>query len=169
MVQRLAEILPAAQFAVCEFDYPGVPSDTPETWRAERTEMWLQAAVDNARANISTIVCGLVHADEVLATPSASLVPPLRFAFLEATNEEIARRLRERYATPLFAELLWRQVHITPEAFIPTMFQYQCELRSLFSDARYETFFVETTSRPVADTAHQLAAWILRQTHPPQQ
>ena len=164
---QLADILPAEQFSVCEFDYPGVPSNTPETWRAERTETWLRAAIDNARANISTVVCGLVHADEVLAAPSAPFVPPIRFAFLEATNDEIARRLQERYATPLFAELLWRQEHITSEAFIPTMFQYQRELRNLFSDAKYGTLFVETTCRQEVETAYHLATWILREANPP--
>jgi gluconate kinase len=167
MARQLAEILPAAQFSVCEFDYPGVPSNTPDTWRAERTETWLRIAVENARSNISTVVCGLVHPDEVLAASSASLVPPIRFIFLEATHEEIARRLRERYAIPLFAELLWRQDHITPEAFIPTMFPYQRELRDLFSNAKYGTLLVETTGRSVTETTQQLAAWILKQSNPP--
>jgi len=32
MARQLADIQPSAQFSGCEFDYPGVASNTPETW-----------------------------------------------------------------------------------------------------------------------------------------
>ena len=161
MAAQLVKLLPPGRFAVCEFDYPGVPSNTPETWRAERTESWLRQAIDNAHKNISTVVCGLCHADEVFAAPSASLVPPIRLAYLEAADDEIARRLRDRYTNPFFVELLWRQDHITPEKLISDMFPYQRELRNLFSDPKYRTLFVDTTGRQVTETAEHLAEWIL--------
>jgi len=163
---ELGRVLPPAAFSVYEFDYPGVPSDTPDTWRAERTESWLQTATVNAASNISTVVCGLIHPDESAAAPSAAIAPPIRYAFLEASDEQIASRLQERYTTPLFAHLLWRQARITPDQFIPTMFSYQRELRTLFSDPRYSTYFVDTTQASVAETGSLLARWICEQANP---
>jgi hypothetical protein len=163
---ELGRVLPPAAFSVYEFDYPGVPSDTPDTWRAERTESWLHTATVNAGSNISTIVCGLIHPDESIAAPSASVAPPIRFAFLEASDDQIASRLQERYTTPLFADLLWRQARITPEQFIPTMFSYQRDLRTRFSNPRYSTYFVDTTQASVAETGILLARWICEQPNP---
>jgi hypothetical protein len=160
---ELGMVLPPAGYSVYEFDYPGVPSNTPESWRAERTETWLRTAVDNARSSISTIICGLVHPDEALAAPSAVLAPTIRFAFLEASDEEICRRLRERYQNPRYAEYLWRQEKITPEAFVPTMLPYQRQLRVLFGDPQHGTYFLDTTEATPHETARQLASWIAEQ------
>jgi len=163
---ELGKVLPPASYSVYEFDYPGVPSNTPDSCRAERTEQWLRIAVLNACDEVSTVVCGLVHPDEVIAAPSVQHAPPVRFAFLEASDEQIAVRLQERYSTPMFAELLWRQEKIRPETFIPTMFAYQRSLRTMFGGPNYSTYFVDTSHASVSETGSVLARWIREQPNP---
>jgi len=165
MVLHLRRTLPKTEFAVYEFDEPGVPSHTPRTWREERTESWLQIATENRDSGLSTIVCGLVHPDEVLAAPTARMATPSRFTLLTVADRELEDRLRRRYATPLYAQLLTKQTGISPEEFIPTMIPYQQELLRLFSQLEYGTFILDTTDVSEKETSRVLVGWISEQPH----
>ncbi len=118
-------------FSVHDFDEVGVPENADALWRQKTTNFWITKAIENAKQNRSTVICGVVVPTEILNSPSKQNIP-ISFGFIHIDENIIRSRLQARgwneqlihnnitWAQHLEKDVLNQQHHIIIDASTQT-------------------------------------------------
>jgi gluconate kinase len=159
IARELVKRVPESKFAIHDFDERGVPANTPDSWITEEAKYWLGVAAEKSEEEMSTVICG--DAPEVFYDFWREFgAPRPKFLLLEASDEEIARRLRKRYRDAGLARYLERQLGLSPEKFIPVVLAEKRLLSTVLSRHEYEATILDTSDMSPLETAEDVESWI---------
>ena len=143
---------------VHDFDELGVPLDADQTWRIETTKKWLIIAKENILKNISTIVIGLTHPNEVNEIAEMEGIQ-VRYCMLEVQSEELKRRLIAlRFSSSERIENLKKYEGVTPDQFFDNNKKHVEEIKN--EALERNATFIETTNISPQETAKKVLNWI---------
>ncbi len=123
LVGILKSILPN-KFDVHDLDEKllGVDISAPNWlsgWRNETTQYFTELAIQNAKENKSTIVCGIVWPHEVQAASNMHLTSEVKFIFLDVEAGELKKRLfARRWSDESKIVALKKDTGLTPDEYI---------------------------------------------------
>ncbi len=158
LVKELKGRLPDG-FAVYDFDEVGVPLDADQSWRLETTRKWIKTAKQNNLKNISTIIIGLIHPDEVNEIAGVEDVS-VSYIMLEVENGELEKRLLAfRFSTPERIENLKKYEKVTPEEFFENNKRHVQKIKE--EALRHDAIFIDTTHKSPESVAKMVIDHVL--------
>lgn len=166
IIEALAKALPHMCFY--DFDSIGVPPDADKVWRQKSMELWIQKLLT---AKQPSCLLGQIVLGELLSCPSATQIDKVHFCFLDVSDIERVRRLKQRNTAPSQDILNWaswmRMHHLDPQweqhvikekAWSKLDFSYWDRLNSW--DSITTVPIIDTTGFPVEEIAQKVEKWI---------
>jgi putative ribosome biogenesis GTPase RsgA len=148
-----------ADFKVHDFDEVGVPHGADLSWRLATTRKWIETAKENSLNNISTIIVGLTHPDEVNEIAVRESVK-ISYVMLEVDDDELKKRLMAfRFSTPERIENLMKYEKVTPEEFFENNKRHVQKIKE--EALGYDAIFIDTTHKSPEDVAGEVLQRIL--------
>ncbi len=144
LVSILKDDLPLAE--VHDFDEGGVPDGADENWRIQRTNQWLEKAVEYTQKGKSTIICGVSVPKEIKNSPFYSKSLDVHYGFIYVDENEIRRRLQARG---------WQ------EKLIEDNIAWSAHLGSYVKSEKNH-YIVDGTINKAHDVAKKFADWIIK-------
>jgi hypothetical protein len=125
--------------------------DTPGDHYHEYIRLWLRLCANMAQAGrpVALFGAGFAVPHNFDATPERAFFSALHFLALVCDDDVLGARLRRRPA--------WRDTH---EELIAEHLKFNHWLRENAATAAPPVTLIDTTGRPVAETAAQVAAWV---------
>ncbi|XVS66508.1 hypothetical protein ACQPYE_10745 [Actinosynnema sp. CA-299493] len=167
------------RLAVHDFDELGVPEDADRRWRNRMTEVWVRRALEYQDRGVDLLLTGQSPLGEVLATPCAPLLDGIAVCLVDVSDEVRRSRLTTRdggrWDAPAVDAFLgwaaWHREHAKdprhrPDAITdggwPRMAWHRWTGWTA-GDRRWRTHLIDTTDRPVAESAARVERWVTRQ------
>ncbi len=142
VLKYLKKLLPVNLYDVRDFDERGVPDGGGLEWHNNETLYWLGIATENARNNMSTIICGFAEPERFKKVYKKEQHPPALLFLLHASSDTIRQRLLGRYPTSESVHEIRRASGVPLNEFVENNVSYAPELRTLF----------EKEGAPIIDT-----------------
>ncbi len=145
-------------FAVHDFDELGVPLDADNIWRIETAKKWIDIAKENKIKNISTIIVGLTHPDEISEIAKKEQIE-VKYCMLEVEYEELKRRLMAlRFSSPERIGNLKKYAGVTVEEFLENNKRHIEQIKN--EALKQDALFVNTTRMSPHTIAQHILNWI---------
>lgn len=145
-------------FAIHDFDELGVPLDADKSWRIETTKKWIDVAKKNKLKNISTIIIGLIHPEEINEIAKKEQIE-VKYCMLEVEYEELKRRLMElRFSSPERIENLKKYAGVTVEEFLENNKKHVEQIKN--EALKQKALFINTTHMSPYAIAQDILNWI---------
>jgi hypothetical protein len=170
-LSRLRDRFP--DMAWYDFERDGIPLGAGTAWRQQKTEYWLQHALEDQAGGRDVGICGGCIMGEILACPSAPQLRGLAVCLLECSNVIVrADRLRARPAGGLTQEILnwaaWQRMHADDPQWRQDVIRvgsadgmrWERWARWQRGDPRWAVWVLETTHLPIEETVDRLARWV---------
>lgn len=139
-------------FELHDFDERGVPDNVTTDWQKEETEHWIKLGKENAKQNISTIICGF-------ALPNHSTIDPIiSFVLLDLTEDVLMKRLTERFSDPINILEMQRMTKKSPQEFIEENVRSIVWLRNLCIEANAHV--INTSNLSPTEVANKINSYI---------
>jgi hypothetical protein len=165
--------------ALHDFDEIGVPAGADTAWRHRANEQWLRRALDYQARGIDLLLAGQTPLGEILAAPSATRLEAISACLLDCDDETRLARLEARgedWLARTGGELrdflgwaAWMRGHAADPTWLPHVIRHEATDAELqwsrwsdwrAGDPRWRVHVVDTSTRPVAAVAGELADWI---------
>ena len=123
LVEILKSSLPD-NFEVHDLDEKLIEADRTKPnwlydWRNKATQYFVDLALENAKQNKSTIICGVIWPSEVQAVPDIKVAPPIKFIFLDVEPDELRKRFfARRWSDESKITDLQKDTGMTPDEYI---------------------------------------------------
>lgn len=161
---------------VHDFDEIGVPPGADVAWRQRSLEQWVRRVVAYQEEGLDVLLTSQSPLGELLAAPSVVLVDGIAACLLDVADDERLRRLDERDPgkwSPREREAFvgwgrWHRGHaadprhqpeiLTRGGWPEMVWERWASWRA--GDPRWSVTVIDTTARPVTDSASQLRRWM---------
>jgi hypothetical protein len=166
-----------------DFERDGIPMGAGTAWRQQKTEYWLQQAMQDQAQGRDVGISGGCIMGEILACPSAPYLDAIAVCLLECSDVIVrANRLRARPTGGLTQDILnwaaWQRMHADDPRWRPDVIRdggwpAMCWGRwdSWWrGDPRWDVWVLETTMHlSVEEVVDRLARWVeeCRRVRPP--
>jgi hypothetical protein len=173
----LADRIPG--LAVHDFDEVGVPEGADRRWRHRTTEWWVRRALEYQERGVDLLLAGQSPLGEVLAVPSAPLLDGIAVCLIDVADEVRRDRLTARDGDRLDAAAVgaylgwaaWHRGHAGDPRYRPDVITEDSGPDMAWhrwtgwtaGDPRWSCHLLDTTDRPVADSADLLERWVAEQ------
>jgi hypothetical protein len=158
LIPYLKDSLDKNKFSIYDFDERWVPDNVSHDWRLKETNYWLKVAIDNAKNNISTIICWISLPNEITESTNSKSAPEQKICLLDISDDAISNRLKWRYQTKKSIEELKRAVWINVETFIQENIKFAIALRWLFK--KYNCEIINTSNDTIEESIKKVITWI---------
>ena len=164
---------------VHDHDEIGVPEDADVRWRNRTTEQWIRRALEYQDRGLDMILTGQSPLGEVLASPSAPQLDGIAVCLVDVADDERRRRLGRRDGGRRPPEVVdsfvgwaaWHRGHAADPRYRPDVIfadswaDMVWERWSTWTkdDGRWSTHVLDTTGRPIAQSADDLERWVVVQ------
>ncbi|NUR97679.1 MAG: hypothetical protein HOV67_20795 [Kribbellaceae bacterium] len=164
---------------VHDHDEIGVPEDADMRWRNRTTEQWIRRALEYQDRGLDMILTGQSPLGEVLASPSAPQLDGIAVCLVDVADDERRRRLGRRDGGRRPPEVVdsfvgwaaWHRGHAADPRYRPDVIfadswaDMVWERWSTWTkdDGRWSTHVLDTTGRPIAQSADDLERWVVVQ------
>lgn len=156
-----------------DFERDGIPLGGGTAWRQQKTEYWLQQAVQDQAQGHDVGICGGCIMGEILACPSASRLEGIAVGLLECSDVVVrANRLRARPAGGLTQEILnwaaWQRMHADDPQWRQDVIRsggadgmrWERWTDWQRGDPRWDVWVLETMHLTVEGTMDHLTRWV---------
>jgi hypothetical protein len=161
--------------AVHDFDEVGVPDVFPPHWRSRMNEFWVLRALEYQARGVDLLLTGNTPLGELLATPSAPLLDGIAVCLIDVADRERRDRVTARQpgrwdAAALDAFCGWAAWHrghardpryrpdvIVDDSWPPMVWERWSGWTA--EDPRWRTHVIDTTGRPLAESADHVERW----------
>lgn len=175
LARMMADRLPGV--AVHDFDEEGVPANPELEWRNRTTESWVRRALEYQEQGLDLLLTGQSPLGEILAAPSAPQLDGIAVCLIDAADEARCTRLAgrrnvsHRHVDAYLGWAAWHRGHARDPQHMPEVITSRSWSEMAWDrwitwtadDPRWHTHILDTTGRPIADSANQLENWVLNQ------
>jgi GTPase SAR1 family protein len=153
LVREMKGKLPA-NFEVHDFDEAGVPLGADQSWRLATTRKWIETAKKNSLSNISTIIVGLTHPDEVNQIAIRDAVQ-VSYIMLEVDDDELKKRLMAfRFSTSERIENRKKYGKTTLEEFFENNTRHVQKIKEVV--LIHDAIFIDTTYKSPEEVVEEV-------------
>ena len=157
LVKELESLL-LKGFAIHDFDELGVPLDADNSWRIKTAKKWIDIAKENKLKNISTIIVGLTHPDEINEIAKKEQIE-VKYCVLEVEYEELKHRLMAlRFSSPERIENLKKYAGVTVEEFLENNKKHIEQIKN--EALKQDALFIDTTRMSPHAVAQDILNWV---------
>src|SRR3989344_6888650 len=145
-------------FAIHDFDELGVPLDADNSWRIKTAKKWIDIAKENKLKNISTIIVGLTHPDEINEIAKKEQIE-VKYCMLEVEYEELKRRLMAlRFSSPERIENLKKYEGVSVEEFLENNKRHVEQIKN--EALKQGALFIDSTRMSSHAVAQDILNWV---------